>query len=582
MNVDVEVVARALSVLRQWGWEAGREKLPPEVGALLEAPPDAPGVPAELLSWARAGEALAALRRGDYAGAHERLDRARPQERGADPVLSATLAHFRGAIFCHENRPDEALPPLRHALELFGADHFVTGQVLDTFGTAYAAKDDLPSAREFYGRAAVCKKKCGDEAGLALTYGQLGRLALDWGDLAQAEKHFRDDLTIVSRLGQDRAAAQMHNHLGQVALAAGRVDDAVKSLDESIRSSKGRWAVTEAYARKDRALAALDDPGAEKQLDRAEELFREAAFEDGLAHVDRARAKLWAAQGRYDEAERALAAALTYFEQTCQRVEIARTQWEVAHVLRARGKPDALVADALVRALESAEGCRRHVLVGEIEAELRRVDEAAHIRHVYRRVRGRGIREETVALLPQARETVTVMFLDLQGSTEYMHRTDPEVVMVTLNQMLASFAGILGEQGVNVTVYLGDGFMGLVRGPEHAYRGVKAALALAVAMKEFNRPREVFGLPPLAARIGVSTGEVVLGNVGTYDKMDFTALGTTVNLAARLQTEAEPGWPCVCPATCEAVRDRFRFARENPRTVTLKGLGCQQVWDVVG
>ena len=53
---------------------------------------------------------------------------------------------------------------------------------------------------------------------------------------------------------------------------------------------------------------------------------------------------------------------------------------------------------------------------------------------------------------------------------------------------------------------------------------------------------------------------MVLGNVGTYDKMDFTALGTTVNLAARLQTEAEPGWPCVCPATYEAVRDRFRFA----------------------
>ena len=214
------------------------------------------GVPAELLGWVRAGEALAALRRGDYAGAHERLDRARPQERGADPVLSATLAHFRGAVFCHENRPDEALLPLRHALELFGADHFVTGQVLDTFGTAYAAKDDLPSAREFYGRAAVCKKKCGDEAGLALTYGQLGRLALDWGDLRQAEKHFRDDLTIVCRLGQDRAAAQMHNHLGQVALAAGRVDDAIKSLDESIRRSEGRWPVTEAYARKDRAPAA--------------------------------------------------------------------------------------------------------------------------------------------------------------------------------------------------------------------------------------------------------------------------------------------------------------------------------------
>ncbi len=210
------------------------------------------------------------------------------------------------------------------------------------------------------------------------------------------------------------------------------------------------------------------------------------------------------------------------------------------------------------------------------------MDEAAHVRHIYRRVRGRGIREETVSLLGGARETVTVMFLDLQHSTEYMRGTDPEVVMVTLNQMLANFAPILGEHGVTVSVYLGDGFMGLVRGPDHAARGVTAALDLAAALKEFNRPREVFGLPPLLARVGVSTGEVVLGNVGTYDKMDFTALGTVVNLAARLQTEAEPGSPCVCPATHEAVCDRFRFAEGNPRRVTLKGLAEWEVWDVLG
>ena len=330
------------------------------------------------------------------------------------------------------------------------------------------------------------------------------------------------------------------------------------------------------------ALAAGDEAGAEKQLDRAEELFRAAGFDDGLSHVGLARGKLLAARGRYDEAESALAAALADFERHRQRAEVARTQREVAHVLRTAASRRRWSPPPWCAPWKVPRRCRRHVLVGEIEAELRLVDEAAHVRHVYRRVRGRGIREETVALLAGARETVTVMFLDLQRSTEYMRDTDPEVVMVTLNQMLANFAAILGEQGVMVTVYLGDGFMGLVRGADHAARGVTAGLALAAALKEFNRPREVFGLPPLAARVGVSTGEVVLGNVGTYDKMDFTALGTTVNLAARLQTEAEPGWPCVSEATYEEVRGRFRFAEGNPRTVQLKGLGCREVWDVVG
>ena len=98
MNADAEVVARVLSVLRQWGWEAGREKLPQEAVALLEAPRRA-GVPAELLGWVRAGEALAAMRRGDYARAHECLDRARPQDAGADPALSCDPRPFpRGGL----------------------------------------------------------------------------------------------------------------------------------------------------------------------------------------------------------------------------------------------------------------------------------------------------------------------------------------------------------------------------------------------------------------------------------------------------------------------------------------------------
>jgi class 3 adenylate cyclase len=585
MNADAETVAEILSALRQWGWEGGRERLPKESAALLDTPSDAAGYPPELRGWARAGEALAAMRQRDFARAHECLDSARPPDPGADPALSATIAHFRGAVLSHEDRPDGALRQLHTALDLFGPDHFATGQVLDTFGMVYAAKDDLTTAREFYGRAAACKRARGDEAGLALTYGQLGRLALDWGDPAEAEKHFRADLEVVLRLGDERAAAQLYDHLGQTALALEHVNEAAELLDESVRRSEGHWVVTEAYARKDRALAALaaaDGAAAERQLNRAEELFRGICFEEGLAHVSRARGKLLAARRQYDEAEGALGAALCYFDRAGDRAEVARSQRDLAHLLRARDEPTPVVATALALALGSAERCRRHVLVGEIEDELRRLDEAAHLRHVYRRVRGRGTREQTVSLLAGKRETVTVMFLDLQGSTGYMLDTAPEDVMVTLNQMLANFAGVLGEQGVMVTAYLGDGFMGLVRGRDHARRGVTAALALAVALEEFNRPRKVFGLPPLAARVGVSTGEAVLGNVGTYDKMDFTALGTTVNLAARLQSEAEPGWPCVCPATREAVRERFRFADGNPRTVTLKGLGRREVWDVVG
>jgi class 3 adenylate cyclase len=77
----------------------------------------------------------------------------------------------------------------------------------------------------------------------------------------------------------------------------------------------------------------------------------------------------------------------------------------------------------------------------------------------------------------------------------------------------------------------------------------------------------------------------VLGNVGTYDLMSFTAIGTTVNLGARLEAEATPGSPCISRKTYEEVRGRFRYAEGCLRMVKLKELeelGEQPVWDVVG
>jgi len=609
MNAPGDMIARVLSLLRQWGWETGLDKvstdpvpgldaaaraaLQPLQGVLSlgEAQPELQGLAgmAELLSWARAGRALAAMRQGSYGIAFDWLKRAAPPEGCADKALRATLAHFRGTTLCHDDHPVEALPCLREALELFGNEHFATAQVLDTLGMVYAALDNFSAARDFYKRAIAYKERCQDRVGLALSHGQLGRLALDWGELNEAEQQFRVNLDL-TRTSDPHGSALMYGHLGRVALARGDAAEAGGFLDECIHRCRAKeWTRLEGYAHKDRALVYLaqdDVARAQQQLAEADRLFGALHFDEGSAHADRVRGKVLQAQGRYDEAERALRAAQAHFEQSKEWAEVARTQWELARVLRARAAPVSVVADNLVLALESAERCRRHILVRDIDAELRQVDPATHARHVYHRARGRAVSAETVSLVSGERETVTVLFLDLQGSTDYMRVTDPEVVMMTLNQMMADLRDVLLRHQVGVTAYLGDGFMALVldrdHPREHARRGVNAALDLTEALREFNRPRKVLELPPLNARIGLSTGEVFLGNVGTYDKMDYTALGTTVNLAARLQSEADPGQPCISQGTYELVRDLFVFREGNPRLVKPKGLGEQKVWDVMG
>ena len=153
---------------------------------------------------------------------------------------------------------------------------------------------------------------------------------------------------------------------------------------------------------------------------------------------------------------------------------------------------------------------------------------------------------------------------------------------MTLNQMMADLAVVLEKYQAEVTTYLGDGFLALVRDSKHAERGVGAALDMMAALREFDRPRQVLGLPLFQARIGVNSGEAFLGNVGTYHKIDFTALGPAVTAASRLLSWAEPGLPCLSQATYEAVAGRFTFQGGNPRTVGASGVEPFPVWDVVG
>src|SRR5262249_7716118 len=157
-----------------------------------------------------------------------------------------------------------------------------------------------------------------------------------------------------------------------------------------------------------------------------------------------------------------------------------------------------------------------------------------YFRHVYCRVRGRAVNDDTTSLINGASELVTVLCFDLQGFSDYARGLDPQEVLMTLNQMMADLAVVLERYRAKVTTYFGDGFMALLREAKHAERAVNAALDLMAALQEFDRPREILGLRQFRARIGIHTGAAFLGNVGTYHKIDFTVLGPAVTLSSRL------------------------------------------------
>jgi class 3 adenylate cyclase/tetratricopeptide (TPR) repeat protein len=538
------------------------------------------------VSWALAGEGFVALRRREYAETHKILDMAEKQGTLEDNNLHAIIAHCRGALFYHEGKDTNALKQLHLALEKFGKNSFGSGRVLDTLGMVYVRKDDFHAAHEFYEQSIRVKKRFNDMEGMALSLGNLGRLYLDWGYPDEAEEHFRADLNIAQLIDDEHGEAQMFNHMGQVSFAQGKWKDSAEWLKESIRLSKLRgWRVLEGFALKDLALVKLADGSvkdAEKQAVEAEALFEKVTFHEGIAHAKRVIGMALCKQGRYDEADMALDSALVHFENHHEYSEAALTKLEIGHLLKARSAATAIITHTLLDALDKAEKSNRPALVRKIEQEIKEFDEAEVHLWAYRRARGCGIKEDTTSLLTGTRETISVMFFDLVGFSKYTTSEDPEIVMMTLNQMFAGFASVIEQHKVTVNQYLGDGFMAFVRGPNHAGRAVTAAIDIVGAQNEFNRPRIVLGLPRLQSRIGISTGSAFLGNVGTYDKIDFTAVGNTTNMAARLVDKAKSNLPCIDRETHNMVGDRFLFKEQEPRIVQLKGLGKHEVWDVMG
>jgi class 3 adenylate cyclase/tetratricopeptide (TPR) repeat protein len=175
------------------------------------------------------------------------------------------------------------------------------------------------------------------------------------------------------------------------------------------------------------------------------------------------------------------------------------------------------------------------------------------------------------AAIEGERKPVTVLFCDLVGSTALAERLGPEGMHVLLNAFFdAALAEVHRYEGT-VNQFLGDGFMALFGAPvaheDHARRAALAALGVARALRE----RPVVVAPGVAVtltvRMGLHTGVVVVGAIGDNLRMDYTAVGDTTHLAARLQQLAEPGAILASEATWRLVEGYVRGERLGPAAV---------------
>jgi len=181
----------------------------------------------------------------------------------------------------------------------------------------------------------------------------------------------------------------------------------------------------------------------------------------------------------------------------------------------------------------------------------------------------------------------TLLFSDIAGFTTISECMDAESLVAFLNEYLGAMADELAACEGILDKYLGDGIMAFWGPPltkgNHARLACNAALGMQIILDDLRKDWQARGLPPIHARIGLATGKVIVGNIGSEQSQDYTCIGDTVNLASRLEgvNKAYGTDIIIDEATLDMAEDHFQ-ARELD-TVRVKGRdGGTRIFELMG
>jgi adenylate cyclase len=162
---------------------------------------------------------------------------------------------------------------------------------------------------------------------------------------------------------------------------------------------------------------------------------------------------------------------------------------------------------------------------------------------------------------------VTVLFSDIVGFTSFAEKMEPHRVSLLLNDYFSEMTDIIFSQDGTLDKFIGDAIMAIFGAPitteDHAVRAVRTALEMKQRLQELNE--EKFSTVPLKIRIGINSGRVVAGDIGSPKRIEYTVLGNTVNIASRLESSvSKPDQIVVGEETYELIKDHFETEALGP------------------
>ena len=174
------------------------------------------------------------------------------------------------------------------------------------------------------------------------------------------------------------------------------------------------------------------------------------------------------------------------------------------------------------------------------------------------------------------RRDLSVLFTDVRGFTSISEEIEPEDLVELLNAFLTEMTQAVFDEGGTLDKYLGDGLMAFFGDPipydDHADRAVRAALSMHERLARVQQRWFALGQRPLSIGVGIASGFVTVGAIGSPERLEYTVIGNNVNLAARLVSAAGPG-EILCNARTAAAVERWALVRrarprDDPRPST--------------
>jgi class 3 adenylate cyclase len=233
--------------------------------------------------------------------------------------------------------------------------------------------------------------------------------------------------------------------------------------------------------------------------------------------------------------------------------------------------------------LEQRVDVRRHDEIGDLAEAFNEMTKGLQEREFIRQTFQKFVHKDVVNQLLEnpdmikvggEKKKVTIIFTDIRGFTTLSETLNPHDLIGLLNSYFAELLPIIDKNGGVLDKFIGDAMMIVFGTPlakeDDALRAVKTGLEIQAKVKALNVAREREGRDHITMGIGINTGNVIAGNVGSEDRMEYTVLGDAVNVAARLEGQSRTGDVIISDDTYAEVKDKV-VAVKSDEKVALKG-----------